>query len=479
MSLPRREFLKLGAMATTGVLTAGCASKFGAISRKHEPYDKSVQPAPKPISRLVNRLTFGANAYETGRATLLGREQYIEEQLAASHVEDEGLLAQLAALDINLLDRQELYDLRMEAVISQLQQQSILRAIYSKNQLQERMVDFWTNHFNIFTRIKDSAFRKPADDLEVIRKNSLGKFGDMVIASAHSPAMLAFLDNTKSRSGHPNENYARELMELHTLGLGGGYSQQDVIEVARCFTGWTIEDRFLKPRGHFRFDADRHDKGEKTVLGHKIAAGGGKSDGDRVLEILIHHPSTADFVAKKLCQFFLGEAGAELETVVARQYRETGGDIRAMLRPILLSKQLLFGPPLLKRPYDYVVSALRVLEANTDAGPNLQNHLNAMGQPLYQWPMPDGYPDRTSAWTGSMLARWNFALALSDDAIQGTSVDWKMIGLASQGRAVEVIPFVLGREGRGAADLCRGITDSVQPQELAILCLMSPEFQWR
>lgn len=480
MSLPRREFLRLGAMATTGILTAGCASQYAARTRKHEPYRGSVQMAPKPVVRLVNRLTFGMNAAELSRATLMGREPYIDSQLAANQDEDSGLSAQLAMLDINVLDRQELYDLRMEAVIAQLQQQALLRATYSKNQLQERMVDFWTNHFNIFARIKDSAFRKPADEVEVIRKNALGKFGDLVKASAHSPAMLAFLDNTKSRSGHPNENYARELMELHTLGLGGGYTQQDVIEVARCFTGWTIEDRFLRARGHFRFDPERHDKRKKVVLGHQIAAGGGQSDGDRVIEILINHPSTAQFIARKLCQYFLGEAGAELEAVVARQYRETGGDIRAMLRPILLSKRLLFGPPILKRPFDYVVSALRVLEAQTDGSTNLQFHLNAMGQPLYQWPMPDGYPTTTNAWTGSMLARWNFAMDLSQDAIQGTAIDWKMIGLESQGRAANVIPFVLGR-GEGGSRLLGSdnSTSEMKPQELAILCLMSPEFQWR
>jgi uncharacterized protein (DUF1800 family) len=219
----------------------------------------------------------------------------------------------------------------------------------------------------------------------------------MLRASAQSPAMLFYLDNQFNRRGNPNENYARELMELHTLGVHGGYTQRDVQEVARCFTGRGVETRAYRyGRGRFRFDPDLHDSGPKRVLGHAIDAGG-IEDGLQVLDLLATHPSTARFLATKLARYFLGEATTDAVERGSKAYLSSGGDIRSTLRALLTEQAVLEGPPIVRRPYDFAVAALRALHADTDGGKGLQRHLDSMGQPLFQWPMPDGYPDNRAA----------------------------------------------------------------------------------
>lgn len=222
-----------------------------------------------------------------------------------------------------------------------------------------------------------------------------------------------------------NENYAREILELHTLGVNSGYTQQDIQAVARCFTGWTVTTGFK--RGQFRYESDQHDDGRKYIpfLNLTIAPNGGQGDAESVLESLAVHEATARFLVRKLCKRFLGAAPPQIVEQGARAYLKSGGDIRATLRPILLDA--LHDPslnqPIVKRPLDLTVSALRCLAADTDGGINLQAHLASMGQPLYQWPMPDGFPEKASAWMGSLLSRWNFAFALASNSIAGTTVD--------------------------------------------------------
>jgi uncharacterized protein (DUF1800 family) len=292
----------------------------------------------------------------------------------------------------------------------------------------------------------------------------------MVKSSAQSPAMLAYLDNQLNTSAGPNENYARELMELHTLGVGGGYTQRDVQEVARCFTGWTYETRYLKARGKFRFDETRHDFGEKVVLGQRIPKGGGIEDGLRVIEILAVHPSAAKFVTRKLCRYFAGDDSLPVQKEAEKVFLASKGDLGAVTQTILFSKDLLEGPPIVKRPFDYVVSAIRGLGGQTDGNAALQWHLAAMGQPLYQWPMPDGYPDATEAWTGSLLARWNFAAALVHGQIRGTSVP---VG--------EILKRSEGTPSRTASGLlmCGEVPHLEDPNDLFAAALAAPEFQWR
>jgi uncharacterized protein (DUF1800 family) len=366
----------------------------------------------------------------------------------------------------------------------ELQMSRILRAVYSERQLQEVMVDFWTNHFNVYANKGADRWLLPSYDRDTIRPHTLGKFYDLLLADAQSPAMLFYLDNVQSVSPNAqppqqrpgtgrgplaglrtsndpqpqrpqaqqqrrgiNENYARELMELHTLGVEGGYTQKDVQEVARCFTGWTI----IAPRGAgaaaqavmngpmaemartrpgtFTFRPGVHDNGEKIVLGHKILAGGGMKDGLMVLDILAHHPATAKFLATKLVRRFVAdEPPTALVDRVAQTFMKNDGDIREMLRTIFYSPEFNSQDAYrakVKRPFELVISAVRTTGAETNGGPQLHQWLQRMGQPLYGFQTPNGYADVAENWvnTGALLERMNFALALVSNRIPGTRVD--------------------------------------------------------
>src|SRR3989440_1574057 len=366
----------------------------------------------------------------------------------------------------------------------ELQMSRILRAVYSERQLQEVMVDFWTNHFNVFAGKGADRWLLISYDRDTIRPHTLGKFYDLLLADAQSPAMLFYLDNFQSvspnaqppqqrpgargplanlrMSNNPqdqrpqqqqqqrrgiNENYARELMELHTLGVDGGYTQKDVQEVARCFTGWTIiaprgagaaAQAVMNPRmadmirnnpGSFVFRPGVHDNGEKIVLGHKIPAGGGEKDGLMVLDILAHHPATAKFIATKLVRRFVAdEPPPALVDRVAQTFLKTNGDIREMLRAIFSSPE--FNSPdayraKVKRPFELAVSAVRTIGADTNGGPQFHQWIARMGQPLYGFQTPNGYSDVAENWvnTGALLERMNFAVALVSNRIPGTHVD--------------------------------------------------------
>ena len=458
----RRGFLGLAAGAG---LAAGCGPDLRKLVGRELPEDlKPRGPIDAPL-RLANRLGFGPRPGDLALIERVGQKAFVARQLAADAEEPLHLRMKLRSFEIDQFQPTDLEGWPEEYVIRQLQQRALLLAIYSPNQLRERMIDLWTNHFNVYARKGDAMYRVSKDQSEVIRKNALGSFPQMVKASAKSPAMLGYLDNTVNRKGVPNENYARELMELHTLGVDGGYTQRDVQEVARCFTGWTIENRFLRAKGQFRFDPDLHDEGKKTVLGHEIPAGGGIEDGERVLTILTTHPACARFVAGKIVRCFLGSEESPWRKRLADIYLKTGGRIDAMLRPLLESRDLLESPPVAKRPFDYVASLLRAVDADTDAGSAVQAYLDRMGQPLHQWPMPDGYPDQAAAWTGSLLARWNFALALLYGQVPGTKVDLE--GIRDRTDVRSLIPT--------AKDL-DGIDDD---RDHLALAAMSPEFQWR
>ncbi len=367
----------------------------------------------------------------------------------------------------------------------ELQMSRILRAVYSERQLQEVMVDFWTNHFNVFAGKGADRWLLTSYDRDTIRPHTLGKFYDLLLADAQSPAMLFYLDNVQSVSPNAqlpqqrrgaargpleglrmlnnpqqqrpqqqqqqrrgiNENYARELMELHTLGVDGGYTQKDVQEVARCFTGWTIitprgagaaAQAIMNPRaaemarnnpGTFIFRPAVHDNGEKIVLGHKIPAGGGINDGLMVLDILAHHPSTAKFIATKLVRRFVAdEPPPALVNRVAQTFLKTDGDIREVLRTIFFSPEFNSQTAYrakVKRPFELAVSAVRTIGADTNGGPQFHQWIARMGQPLYGFQTPNGYADVAENWvnTGALLERMNFALALVSNRIPGTRVD--------------------------------------------------------
>ena len=420
-----------------------------------------------------------------------GREAWLDDQLAPTDDEPLELLIRLERLEVTSLQAWELRDCPKDDVVRQCQQTDLLYAALSPWQVRERMVDFWSNHFNIYGNKGLAAYRIPTDQREVVRKNAVGSFLVMLNASAQSTAMLLYLDQQASHYGKPNENYARELMELHTLGVGGGYTQKDVMEVARCFTGWTEERGFLKPKGHFRFDEALHDDGSKSVLGNTIPAKGGVEDGRQVLAILAKHPSTAKHIAHKLCKYFLGEDGPAMEAqVVAAYLQEPVGDIPRMLRTIFRSDKFLGGTPTFKRPFDFVVSSLRALDASTDGNKPVLRHLELMGQPTHLWPMPDGYPMDAEAWNGSVLGRWNFAISLCSGKISGTRVDpqalAKRYGAGDRDTWVgAVFGLSAGSERLSALRSSLSEFTSTVPKtkqdwaEATALCLCSPEFQWR
>jgi hypothetical protein len=487
MKVSRRDAIRAGLAGGALAAVSGCSRALQLVAR-----DRPSEPLRFPKAqanrhvRILNRAGFGPRPGDVASLQAQGIAEYVEQQLRADAPEGAYLTLMLHRLDALRIEGGELRELPHDRVVEQLQQAAFLRAVYSPNQLRERLADFWTNHFNVYARKEQGGYRKPADDAEVIRAHALGKFPEMLKASASSPSMLAYLDNTQNRVGVANENYARELMELHTLGVDGGYTQHDVAEVARCFTGWTVETRFLRPKDRFRFDMDLHDNGEKSVLGRRIPAGGGAKDAEIVLAILAEHPSTARFIASKLCRYFLGEAGAAWVQRTADTYLKTGGDIREMVRPLLLSDELAAGPPLLKRPFDYAVSALRAFDADTDGGRAIQRQLADMGQPLFEWPMPDGYPDKTAAWTGSLLARWNFALALARGGIAGTSIDLARLFERAGGASAEALSWLTLGEvpSPDLAEILNSAKTSERNAgqawaEPAALCLCSPAFQWR
>ncbi|HSU66400.1 MAG TPA: DUF1800 domain-containing protein, partial [Tepidisphaeraceae bacterium] len=438
--------------------------------------------------------------------------------------------------------------------IGELQQAKLIRAVMSERQLNEVMVDFWTNHFNIDIRKGLCRPLKPSDDRDVIRPHVLGKFRDLLGASAHSPAMLHYLDNAEnsvarqrsaiemkiidmyvqkrlgmaaknvvSEKEGPNENYGREILELHTLGVDGGYTQKDVQEVARCFSGWGLSGQ----SGKFEFRPIRHDKGEKLVLGHVIPAGGGEKDGEMVLDLLAKHPSTARFVSRKLCQRFVSDdPPSELVDRAAKKFLDTDGDLRQVVESIVTSPEFFSTQAYrakIKSPFEYAVSAVRatggrVVEVpapwtkaigtiegaatlgygNDRLSAQKRKSLNwcvfEMGEPLFAFTAPTGYPEVSSKWVspGALIDRLNFALALTEqnvttvhfnpaallagtdtdqpDAVLGRLSDVLLHGQMTDSTRQTLVKKALPQEGAGA---------TVDVSKLTALILGSPEFQRR
>jgi uncharacterized protein (DUF1800 family) len=535
------------ALAMAGALAFGAFAPVVADTRS-----KATSPSlteGQKIIHLLNRIGYGPRLGDVERVKRMGIDKYIDLQLHPDRIDDSSIEARLAnfpSLRMSLSEIQQKYpppnllarELGLkqgkngangalqqpdpnaddnqkrqyrqqvlayyqehglkppQLLLQELQGQKIVRAAYSERQLQEVMTDFWFNHFNIFWA--KNADRNLTTDYEmnVIRPNTLGKFKDLLMATAKSPAMLVYLDNFQSMSpdaqlpqrrsgqfqrgpgapggfGNPrlgqgpndpiyrdrqmqrdpnqmqtqqqqqaqapnglrnrkpgiNENYAREIMELHTLGVEGGYTQKDVQEVARCLTGWTLD----RPRQgtQFVFRPFMHDNKEKTVLGQKIPAGGGIKDGEMVIDILAHQPATAKFISTKLVRRFVSDTPPQsLVDRVTAVYTKTDGDIREMLRTILTSPEFNSKEAYrakIKSPFELAVSAVRALGADLNSPLQTAQFIAKMGEPLYLYQAPTGYPDRADQWvnTGSLLERLNFGLALSTNKLRGAAFDVK------------------------------------------------------
>ena len=485
------------------------------------------------VLHVLNRVSFGPRPGDIERVRKMGIEKYVEQQLHPESIDDTGIdtrltdfpsismsvaemntryiqpngLATELGMTPDSIDRQAINQAMKERglnpqqkLLQELQGQKLVRAVSSERQLEEVMTDFWFNHFNVFWGKGADKQLTTSYEMNAIRPNVLGKFRDLLMATAKSPAMLFYLDNAQSsaprlprpdlvkagRKPGINENYARELMELHTMGVDGGYTQQDVQEVARAFTGWTID------RGQsfeFIFRPGMHDQGEKVVLGHRIN-GGGIKDGEAVIDILVHHPSTAKFVATKLVRRFVSDNPPQsLVDRVAIVFAKTDGDIREMLHTIFTSDEFFSVDAYrskAKSPFELAASAIRAVGAQTDGSPRMSQEITKMGQPLYQYQAPTGFPDRASQWmsSGSLMERINFALALSSNRIPGTKVTLPLIeGGTPEDAITRAIESVLGNDvseqtKQVLVAQVRASAESPMAKAFA-LALGSPEFQKR
>jgi uncharacterized protein (DUF1800 family) len=537
---------------------------------------------------VLNRLSFGPSPKDLARVKEIGVRAWIDAQLRPATSEDLGLAARLAPLQTLTMDTAELrakYEIppdirqkiqkaraekdaaegktgteapgeryeQMDAkerraereamvkqfpelaklegtpqrVVMELQAAKVLRAVYAERQLDEIMADFWFNHFNVFARKGPVEFMI-GDYERAIRERSFGRFEDLLVAVAKSPAMLFYLDNWQSvdpgfnprdlyrrdgMSGRPrqggarpqqtagganpqqrrtfgiNENYARELMELHTLGVDGGYSQKDVVEVAKAFTGWTIlGERPGGPRrnqdSHYAFAAPAHVKGDKRVLGVTIKEGGEK-EGLEILHLLAAHPSTAKFISGKLVRRFVADQPPQaLVDRASATFTKTGGDIREVLRTILTSEEFL-GPSYrtakVKTPFEFVVSSVRTTGAEVTNPRALSEKIAGMGMPLYLQQAPTGYKDTAEEWvsTSSLLERMNFALDLAAGRVRGVAVSAAILKpqtASLDGVAEQLVPGGLSEKSRETLQ-AEVRKEGPDPAKLVGLVLGSPEFQ--
>ncbi len=491
------------------------------------------------IVHVLERTGFGARADDVARVRELGLDRYLDEQLHPERLSDAAIQSRLSSFqtlaldssriaeryyaplrrerradrpppsrapaadrsegaDVDPAERARLRELRQSGrlVLNELAEQKILRAVYSPRQLEEVLVDFWFNHFNVFAGKGPVRVYVTEYERDAIRPHVLGRFRDLLGSVARSPAMLFYLDNWQSvdpstgkelarRPRMPrglNENYARELMELHTLGAGGGYTQADVVEVARAFTGWTIR----RPRqgGPYAFEARRHAKGPRTVLGRIIDAGG-EADGEAVLDLLAAHPSTATFIATKLARRFVAdEPPLALVKRAAAAFTRSNGDLRTVVRTILTSPEFLRAEARrakVKTPFEFVVSAVRLTRADVVDASSLVRQLRVLGMPIYFAQPPTGYADTADAWVnaGALIGRMNFAIDLTANRLRGVRVDLAALAGSTDAHAAQAWAITHLLHGRASASTTATLTRGTDLASVAALSLGSPDFQRR
>ncbi|GGB17436.1 DUF1800 domain-containing protein [Puia dinghuensis] len=493
----------------------------------HFPYRQAGLTERQAAAHLLSRFTYGARPGEVDAVVQMGLESWFARQLEASLPDDsvDRRLTQYDALTLTneevantyprngqvlrmairdgvidkdsvKVDRAAYRDVlqnymqekgykREQELFRQFCCQKMLRAAYSENQLLEVMTDFWFNHFNVSITKNDCAEFIPAYERDVIRPNALGRFNELLLKTAKSPAMLYYLDNfissapvqndtSAQRARGLNENYAREVMELHTLGVDGGYTQQDVTEAARVLTGWGVypigefakagraaqlnrwTDEQIARRGFvhdgdFFFNANRHDKGEKVVLGHVFPAGGGYQEGVDLLNMLAHQPATAKFISRKIAvRFVSDDPPASLIDRMAKTFMERNGDIRQVLITMVSAPE--FWSPLAlrektKSPFEVAIGAVRALNGDIRQPMPLYNWVTRMGEKEYYYMAPTGYPDRGTYWinTGSLLNRMNFGLALAEGQIPGLQINLLALNNGHEPESAEAALQVYGR----------------------------------
>jgi uncharacterized protein (DUF1800 family) len=422
----RRAFLRGG--AGLAAMAVGAAASAPAAVSAQPPRGRFPAPAPTgaaavaatwrdPLLRLVRRTTMGLTPAEVARARQLGYAGYLEYQLNHLAIDDTAVDQFVAtnypmlAMDVATLRTQD----RGQAE-QQLQEATLYRGAFSNRQLYQRMVEFWTDHFTIAITKDAIGNTKLIDDREVIRRHALGNFHDMLRASSKSAAMILYLDQQLNRTPNPNQNYAREIMELHTLGVYGGYSQDDVAQLSRILTGW----RALGFQ--FNVDPNGHDWNAKTWMGQTfpaVPAGAGRTaaaaqaEGERAVDFLLQHPSTARYIGWKMARWLLHYDPPQAAVdAAAAAYTSTRGDIKAMIRAILTRQNLMAAQPLYKRPYHFAVSSMRSLGATAltmNGVRNIRGNYDQMNMRLFFWEQPNGWPYQVEWWSGLVLQRWRYA----------------------------------------------------------------------
>jgi len=443
-------------------------------------------------TRLLNRITFGFNRSAAERLEALGYEAYVDWQLDFAAIDDSEFEGHLqAALPTIALDAAELTERagepeELQRIYRELLAATLIRQAFSPRQIHERMVEFWSDHFNVTANGGVAALLKAIEDREVIRPLAMDRFDRLLQADARSPAMLFYLDNFNNTADGPNENYARELMELHTLGVDGGYSEADIKEAARIFTGWTIYRR--PPR--FRFNPFTHDWGDKKVLGRRYAASG-ESEGTRLLDDLAGRDATARHLATKLARRFVADQpDDELIEAVALSFTDTGGQMVEVLRTLLLHPLARASAAVkLKRPNEFLIGLLRALEAEPQPEllRELFESLAAAGQAPFAWPAPDGYPDHASYWqsTAGFLVRFNTAQSFAQrlqfqspvlrEALRERDPEAQIEQLVSA-----LLPTPLSADQyRILLDYSNGLAAIQRPASVAAWLLSLPDAQWR
>lgn len=491
-------------------------------------------PDNSKILHLLNRMSFGPQPGDIEKVRSTTTENYIQQQLSPETIpEPQNLTDRINSLETLQKTPAELfaeYDSilpkngekptaealaaagqKSRLILQQAVKARLLRAAESPRQLQELMVDFWYNHFNVYSNKEKTRLWFGAYEQEAIRPHSLGKFRDLLGATARHPAMLYYLDNwqntdpkssgAKGRFQGLNENYARELMELHSLGVNGGYSQQDVIALARIFTGWGFPQRRrnISDDYKFYFDAKRHDFSDKVFLGKKIE-GTGENEGEQALDILAKHPATAKHVSYKLAQYFVADSPPKvLVDRLSKRFLETGGDIREVLKTLFRSREFWDKKNYnakFKTPYQYVISAVRATGKKVENFQPLYSYLQQLGMTPYGCLTPDGYKNTQEAWLNSdaIARRLNFATALASDRLSLNSppANPNQSGwILPQAIALSNSPLVTGGKetanpidasqlantlGNQLSDRTKSAIGSSSPNLRAALILGSPEF---
>jgi uncharacterized protein (DUF1800 family) len=494
------------ALAVSGCATGSVTPGVAQGARVSAPIVDREQTADQQAAHALSRLTFGARPGDMARIRALGVDRWIALQLEPERIRDiagEQAIALFPGLDAKPGEIAALFTevrqerrqrqamatdstgragagrprmrtsaRRLQGVVADVQAAKVARAVASERQLQEVMVDFWENHFSVFVGKGQTRLFLAHYDRDVIRPRALGNFRDLLGAVARSPAMLFYLDNWQSAadSGRStlnargalgrgarglqgrrrprglNENYARELLELHTLGVDGGYTQQDVVEVARALTGWSIDQR----AGEFVFRPAVHDADAKLVLGRRLAAGRGIEDGEDVLDLVARHPSTARHIARKLVTRFVSDSPPP--TLVARAaetFRRTNGDIREVVRTIVTSPEFFSRSAYrakVKSPFELVTSALRAMNAEVDPTPRTMRVIAQLGQPVFGRQTPDGWPETGDEWmnAGAILSRINFGLAVAAGRVPGVRLErWPSTAALAQATREEQVEGVV------------------------------------